>query len=286
MNKFLPYILAFITSLAEARGFSDSGRVALSKPALETSWYLFTAGYRVPVIQSSIINSGHGLYFEAGLNPGYLLSKKTVLGVFVGWAWKDGLWNTAFNREFLADYNTAIEGSDRSLAGTDSAVIFASKELFDSKKGRSVTMPGCEMNSFHNYALYYGIMVRLPVKYLPAVKLYAGSTRSHYQGPGQRGTGGDYTIFELRRALYGCELILFRGVKDLTRGQTQQRPVHRNIGMLSIYYERCDFYNASLYFTDGANRTDIRLRTFTSHSFLQKYRTEASIGLKISFCIM
>lgn len=37
------------------------------------------------------------LYFEPGINPGHLVSKKLVIGFFAGWAWKDRLWGTSFN---------------------------------------------------------------------------------------------------------------------------------------------------------------------------------------------
>src|SRR5262245_58801916 len=61
---------------------------------------LFTAGYRLPVTKPMIINSGRGLYVEAGINPLWFASQKVSFGFFGGYALRDNFWNTSFNDQF------------------------------------------------------------------------------------------------------------------------------------------------------------------------------------------
>jgi hypothetical protein len=287
MAKFLFYSLVFLFAFLKlsSGNSTDSCFLLKLKPSGRSSLFLFTAGYKMPLNKNKIINSGHGFYFEGGINPGYFISKKTLIGVYAGWAWKDGLWSTSFNKDFIRDYKNAINASDVKYAGIDSSVIFSSKEVLANNNGRSATLPGCEMRSFHNYSLYYGIVFRLPIKYSPVVKLYIGTTRSHFQGKGGLATQNkEYNIYELRRNMYGCEFVFFRGVHNMIA--TGDREIHRYFGALSVYYELCDFYNSSLYFDDGDNTIKRPLRSFTSQAFLQKYRTEHAWGIKLSFCIL
>jgi len=141
------------------------------------------------------------------------------------------------------------------------------------------------MRSFHNYSLYYGLVIKLPYKYVPILKLYTGTTRSYYLGNGDIVTKQkDFNAFQLRRAMYGCELVIFKGVQNLLN--KRKLPTNKYSGAFSIYYESCDFYNSSLYFYDGENTTNIPLKRFTSDSFLKKYKNEVSWGFKLSFYIM
>jgi hypothetical protein len=243
----------------------------------KTPLYLFTAGYRMPLNKSTIINSGHGIYLEAGINVGKLVSKKTVIGIYGGWAWRDVFWSTSFNQAFLKDYHAAVDRDD-GLSSLDSSIISTSSELMHNKKGNSLTMPGCETNSFKNYSLYYGIVINLPCRFVPAVKVYTGFVRSHFQGQAGLVTkNSSYSIFQLRRAMYGAELILFKGI---------QKSENRNMGTFGIYYEYYDFSNASLYFDDGNKTRSISLKNFAASSFLKKYGKESAWGIKISFTIL
>jgi len=245
---------------------------------------LFTAGYRMPVNKNSIINSGHGLYFEGGINPTHFVTKNLVIGTYIGWAWKDNAWSTSFNSNFLKDYQPSINSDFNS--SLDSMIISRSKEILSNNKGRSLTMPGCEMKSFHNYSLYYGIIIKLPYQYIPIIKLYTGTTRSHFQGGGNIITKqGDYNIIQLRRAMYGCELIIFRGMNAKPKDSSPKNSFFQKIG-LSIYYEYCDFYNSSLYFDDGTHQRTIPLKRFISNSTLKKYRSEMVWGFKLSYSII
>jgi len=272
-KTFFFFIFLFVLIKAVA---SPDSLIIKNGSGEQSPLFIFSAGYRVPINKNTIINSGHGFYLEGGINPGRYVSKKSVIGFYVGLAWKDGLWSTAFNSDFANDYKLSMN-PENNFTGLDSAVISSSKDLFLNKKGRSFQPPGCEMKSFHNYSMYYGTILKLPYKNIPALKLYMGTTRSHYQGPGNIATQQkDYNIFQLRRAMYGCELILMNSF------QIKKHKYHGNIG---IYYETCNIYNASLYFDDGDN-INIPLKNFMTASFLEKYKKEVSWGLKISYSIL
>jgi hypothetical protein len=280
MKKNLLSLTLLLPVLLAARNPPDSLNVPKGTFG-NYSPLLFTAGYRVPIGRSPVINSGHGIYLEAGINPARLITKKMIAGVFVGLAWKDNLWNTSFNKEFTRDYTTAID-REAPLNTLDSAVVTGSGSLFAEKKGTSVTMPGCEMNSFHNYSLYYGAIVKLPFKHIPFLKLYKGTTRTHYQGPGDLITKQkEYNILQLRRAMYGCEVLFVNPLAIFYHKRNVPKYLQKT--GISIYYEYCNFYESQLYFDDGEQKTTVRLKNFSSQGFLNKYRNEHQYGCKISF---
>lgn len=269
------FILIIVCLLClEASCSSDS---LLLKQKNEASYFSFTAGYRIPVNKNNIINSGHGLYLEGGINPGNLISRRTLIGLYIGFAFQDKLWATSFDQNFSQTYAASIDHEN--FSGIDSAIISSSAELFKTKKGTSRLQPGCETNSFHNYSMYYGLQFNLPLKYSPVIKVYKGTTRSYFQGDGSIATKEkDFNIFELRRDMYGFELFF-----SLT---TLKRKDHlfKKIG-LSIYAEYCDFRNGSLYFYDGTSKRDLKLSQFTDNSFREKYKAEIYSGVKLSFFV-
>jgi len=258
------------------------------KPAYSagSSLFMFTVGYRLPVNANRIINSGHGLYAEGGFNPGYLISKDLTLGIYAGFGFMDRFWSTSFSDEFVKDFQSEIANKE-GLSGLDSLIIHSSADLFQEKTGTSATMPGCEMNSFHNYSMYYGIVIKLPYKYSPVLKLYRGVTSTRYLGGGNSITANtDFNSVELKRVMHGCELMILSTIqKKNTKSSTASESSNRRIG-LSIYYETCDFYDAGLYFYDGNISRSLPLKNFVSPSFLHKYKNEVTFGFKLSYCIL
>jgi hypothetical protein len=239
--------------------------------------FLFTLGYRLPVNKNIVLNSGNGLCLEAGINFGSLISKDLVLGFYGGMALKDRFWSTSFNGNFVNDYNASI---NKEQTGVDSAIIYGSGELFKTAKGNDRTMPGCESRAFHNYSLYYGLMFSLPYKFFSGIKVYTGTTRSHFRGDGYLITKErDYNILELRRKMYGVELCVFN--TEIKCKKTSSG-INKNF-CISLYYENCDLSNSSLYFDDGDIKKSIPLKHYTTTSFLKKYNTETAWGVKLFF---
>lgn len=281
---FILFINAFSLAALSKNIYIDSLFYKQYRQPATPCLFLLTAGYRMPVNNNIIINSGRGFYLEGGINPGRYISKNPVLGFYAGYAFMDRFWYTGFDQDFSADLRTSIK-EDQTFSELDSSVIYSSVDLIKNAKGGAITLPGCEMRSFHNYSFYYGLALKLPNKYFPILKIYTGTTRSYYLGNGNIATKQkDFNAFQLRRAMYGCELVIFKGVQNLAH--KQKLPSNNYIGAFSIYYESCDFYNSTLYFSDGTNKTTIPLKRFTSDSFLTKYKNEVYWGFKLSFYIM
>jgi hypothetical protein len=240
--------------------------------------FLFSAGYRLPVNKNIIINSGNGLYMEGGINFGPLISKDIVLGFYGGIALKDRFWSTSFNQDFVNDYKASI---NKEHTGIDSAIIFGSAELFKTAKGSDRTVPGCETRAFHNYSFYYGLIFSFPYKYFSGIKVYMGTTRSHFRGDGYLITKEkDYNIIELRRKMYGVELCVFN--KKINYKKAKSPGINKSF-CINFYCENCNFHNSFLYFDDGDIKKSIPLRYYTTTSFLNKYNTEIAWGAKLFF---
>lgn len=254
---------------------------ALRKNAEYNSLLLLSVGYRLPAINSTVINSGHGVSIEAGINPAAFIFKHTTIALYGGWSWRDNLWSTRFKDDFVKQYKNSI--NTEGVTELDSAIIASSASLFETQKGRSVAMPGCETKSFHDYSLYYGIWLKLPFKYIPSIKVYKGTTRSHYQGSaGLITPEGDYNILQLRRDMHGCEVMLHDPVGMLYHKRTS---CLSKIAV-SIYCEQYNFYSSELHFNNGDQKRTIALTAFTNRTFFHKYKSDYRLGCKISFNLM
>ncbi|HEY1038306.1 MAG TPA: hypothetical protein VGF30_02825, partial [Bacteroidia bacterium] len=248
--------------------------------APKESRILFNTGYRVPLTSNKLINSGHGIYMEGGFRP-RMFSDRFSVAIFAGWGWKDNLWSTSFTGKFVHDYSLHINSEN--YTSFDSSVIHTSKKLFADKKGTSSIMPGCEMKSFHDYSVYYGLYFKLPLKYKLAVKLYTGSTRSHFQGPeGMITSQRSYNIIQLRRKMYGGEVIVTDPLHYFINHSS--RILQKTA--ISVYYEYHDLETLSLYFNDGEEARIIKLNKFMRYPFSSKYRADHIIGLKFSIMIL
>jgi hypothetical protein len=233
---------------------------------------LLTAGYKLPVNKNKIISSGHGLYFEIAANPAKIFCDNVFIGFYGGLGLLDRAWNTSFSSAFVSDYHESLN-TEAAFNQLDSSVISAFGNFIREKKGTDLTVPGCEMKSFRDYAMYYGVIIKLPCKHGPVLKLYTGTRRSHLQA-GRVITEADYNNFQLRRILYGCELLVCTPVK-----KTRACPA------LSFYAETAGLKNAMLYFSDGNRHTQIAMSRFTSAAFTNKYNRALSFGVRFSFLI-
>lgn len=244
---------------------------------------LFTAGYKVPTNKSTIINSGHGIYLEAGINPGKLINENLTLGLFGCVAFKDRLWNTSFTNNFAQDYASSIN-TEKKYSQTDSAIIYSANTLFKNSKGRDISMPGCQSNSFHNSSLYYGILIQLPYPWLPGIKIYRGITKTHFQCDGNLITKNkEYNVVELERKMWGAEILFCHKLKHHQQPGEKKNKT-RSIGA-SIYFENCNFSGGSLNFNDGVISKKIYITDFMRSTFLTKYKTEIYYGIKFFFSL-
>jgi hypothetical protein len=269
-------ILILFVALPFLLGAQEASR--LHEEAINRHFVFFNAGYRLPIGKNPIINSGHGLSIETGFNAARFFLDDAVIGLYAGWGFRDQLWSTSFRPGFAADYKASV--NPEALNGIDSSIVRFSEELFGSKSGRSSLLPGCETKSFHNYSLYWGIVLQ-PQAAWPALKLYTGSKRSHYQGTEDLfHTQASYTIVQLRRKMYGAELML----RDPLRFLKRRSCLLGNLA-ISVYYEYSDLSSSSLYYSDGDRRSVLLLKHFMKSTFFDTYSNEQVFGCRISYSI-
>jgi hypothetical protein len=228
-----------------------------------------------------VINSGHGIYIESGINAGYFLKEKKLFSVIGGMALKDKLWATAFKAQFIDDL-LSMHSAEELLSG-DSAIVSGFKRSL--KEGQTGSLASCRNNSFHTYSWYYGVVFSLPVEhYATTLKLYRGTTRSG--ATIDKGiTAESAAYYEIRRKMSGIELSLFPGFRQRLSKKNGDVPLISHIGMVSFYYERTNFSDAVLYYSDNDTDQKIRFSQFVSSSFLRKYKNENTLGFKVSWSI-
>jgi len=256
-------------------------------PQNQSSIFLVNLSYRYKV-NNSIINSGHGFGLEIGVNLGYFISQKWLLGVFGGLGTRDILYGTKFNSKFLNDFNAAT--NVKQFSGNDSLVAVSALGFMNSGQGY-----------FHDRTVYAGLMIRLPFKFAPIVKLYKGystyecktSDKITLQPYSEKDQGYDHDYYEFYRTMdWGIEVFLFNGfsrVRDydpegLVSVLKKNGRWNRNLFGFSFYVERYDWRNASLSFS-GNQSVDIPLRQLVGTDFLHKYKTEYIVGFRLSIGI-
>lgn len=279
-NYFLIFSVLFVLCTGQpVIGQSDS----VNRSSELRSPIILSLGYRMPV-HNTIINSGHGLAFELGINPLYYFSKKLLVGIYCGIATRDYFWSTSFNKKFSDDYANSIINKD--YGDVNLEVINASKKLFAETKGSTKGLPGCETNAFHSTSMYYGLIAKIPFeKYPVIIKLYTGVTHTTFRGGEIVTKKQDYNYFSIKRSMYGFEISLFPGIKVMNRSDDFKKIARIYMGTVSFFYEYCDLNTADLYFSDGDKSVSIPFRNFLSQDFMKKYKKETSWGLKLAMNI-
>src|SRR4051812_19188388 len=90
------YCLFLLSGLSQGHPFLASDKVRDTLARAGGRGLFLLAGYRCPVNHQKVINSGHGVYAEVGLNMGRIFSKKASVGVYGCLAMMDRWWNTSF----------------------------------------------------------------------------------------------------------------------------------------------------------------------------------------------
>lgn len=254
------------------------------KPQNQSSLIIGNVSYRVKLNRSPL-SSGKGLGFEVGFNPGYFISQKLLLAVFAGYELKDWFWNTSYDAGYLRDFNANFNGQN--FRGNDSIVVNKMASLVNGK------------GAFHNVNGYYGIMLRLPFRFAPVLKVYKGYQSAAYRSGSDRiylkpflsdDKKYDHDYYSVDNSLkWGVELFLFNGFTRV--GQYASLPLAarknlkwmNNILALSIYFEKLDTYHSVFSYSNGPQVVDVPFTSCMSPAFLNKYRTDYNIGLRVSY---
>ncbi len=260
------------------------------KPQNQSSLIIVNLNYRYK-LNKGILNSGHGFGVELGFNFGYLFSQKLLLAVFAGRATKDLLYNTRYSRGYASDYTNSFRGNE--FKGNDSVVLHHVAGLINNRGG-----------AFHDVAMYYGIMLRLPMWYAPVIKIYRGSISTSFKAsssealelqpavPTEKKYDHDYYDFT-RNIDLGVEVFLYNGrshVREydpIYRRVSRKKKLRWNVNMLglSVYAEFINARKTKLYYSNGYHNVNHQFSEFMSEAFMQKYQREYNIGLRLSWGI-
>lgn len=256
-------------------------------PQNQSSWFIANVGYRYK-LNKGTINSGHGLSIEVGVNFGYFISQKLILAPIVGIGFRDVFYNTSFSNNYINDFNSSLDMSQ--LSHNDSLVVNEYKGMVNSK------------GFLHERLSYFGIMLKLPYKYAPIVKVYKGGISHSYKTgaevlrldppptPKQNRTDNDY--FDIIKQLnYGVEVYLYSGPSRVKEYSSQEfkldnspkKCYHLNFASLSVYFECIDASKASFGYDDGIHSATVPFSNVLSSDFVKKYKTEYNIGVRLSF---
>ena len=249
----------------------------------QSSLFVLNVNYRAR-LNKGVLSSGKGLGIELGLNLGYFISQKFLLAPFLGWEMKDIFWNTGYSSTYVNDFNAGF--SAQSLTGNDSSLSIGMKRLFNNG------------TSFHDVNQYFGLMFRLPYSWAPVCKIYIGVASQELKTSlytinmqpyvsSDKSYDHDY-IGVYRKLKWGAEIFLFSGYNRLAHSElplAERKGLRRltNILALSVYMQCLDTYHSTFSFSDGYHYVSVSFDRVMSQAFLNKYKTEYVVGVRISY---
>jgi|GEM_PF-4745855 len=278
-RNLLPLFLAVAVCLPPALCWAanpDSGLYSND----EASWVQFGLGYQGD--SGGMTTYGHGGFLELGLNPGKFIHRNLIAAPFVGLAMAGG--NAAYSSEFLQAVNQHYRVPQRYL--DLNAQPFLSETELEEMRGYQVGLN--RMEKIRTQApeggmnLYYGLILRYPHRYAPAVKLYSTwnttDLGSASTGLYEIGSGAVTKSQLMDRFGWGLEVFVFNGY-SLSVGEDGG---NLNLGFVSLFFESLDFRNARLHFRESDTEPpDVYFRDFVDPAFFDKYGREYKFGLKV-----
>lgn len=257
-------------------------------PQNQSSLFLFNVNYRFKINKGQI-SSGHGLGLELGFNLGYFISQKLLFAPFVGMGMRDIFYPTRFNSSYVKDFEA--NNHSASLSGNDSIAVNYMASIIG------------ERQYYHERHSYFGLMIKLPYKYMPILKIYTGESSLSYKTAGEpiqlkpyvsgdKKTDNDY--FDIsRRINWGVEVFLYNGRTRVRNYENQIFSAENrkrlkwttNSLALSLYVQQFDTYHAHFGFSDGYHDVDVPMSTFMTASFMNKYKRDYFVGLRLSYGI-
>jgi hypothetical protein len=257
-------------------------------PQNQSSLIVCNVNYRFK-LNNTILSSGHGLGVELGFNFGYFISQKLLLAPFVGIGTRDLFYPTQFNKNYIHSYNTNYNAT--ALTDNDSIVV----NYFNSVIGAR--------GYYHERQSYFGLMIKLPYKHFPIIKLYAGESSLSYKTlnttvnlkpyvSSSQKTDNDYHDIT-RKLAWAVEVYLFNGRSRIrnysntvfSTKQQNRLKWNTNLLALSVYIQHFDLKQSNYMFSDGYHNIKVPFATFMNPEFTNKYKSENYIGLRLSWGI-
>ncbi len=254
----------------------------------QSSLLVCNINYRFKINEGQI-SSGHGLGLELGFNFGYFISQKLLLAPFVGIGMRDIFYPTRFSSSYVNDFNANFNGS--SMTGNDSIAVNYMASIINDKQ------------YYHERNSYVGLMIKLPYKHMPIIKIYTGESSLAYKTldekiqlkpyvSSDKKTDNDY--FDINRKMnWGLEVFLYNGHTHVRNYESQYLSVANrkrlkwctNALALSIYVQQFDVYHSHFSFSDGYHDVDVPMTAFMNESFMNKYKKDYFVGLRLSYGI-
>lgn len=262
----------------------DSVRSFSAKFSNQSSLIILNANYRVKVNKSQL-NSGRGLGLEIGFNIGYFFSQNLLIAPFGGVGFRDAFLNTGFRDSYIADVNSSFNPSG--LNRSDS-IVATSIISFMNKNG----------NNFHDNTEYFGLMLKLPYRYCPTLKVYTGSIYQQFKTGLQLRLDSnltssdkfDYDYYSIQSKIkWGAEVYLFNGFSKSYQYNYPFEIIKKkdlkfklSILLLSFYYEQIDNSKTTFKFTNGPENVSVPFEKVMSQAFRAKYKNDYNFGFRLS----
>ncbi len=251
----------------------------------QSSLFIINANYRFKM-NAGYLSSGHGFGAEFGFNLGYFISQKFLLAPFVGIGTRDILYQTKFTPGYMSDFNRGFNSSQ--LSGNDSLIVNYMASIMSDK------------GYYHQRLSYYGLMIKLPYKYIPILKMYTGESSLSFNTfnepvqpqpltPSNRKTDKDY--FDITQKLnWGFEVFLYNGrtrVRNselplLNSKQKQRLKWSSNLLALSLYIEQYGNSKSKFTYSNGYYNIHVPMSSFMTQEYMNKYKKTYNIGIRLS----
>jgi hypothetical protein len=228
-------------------------------------------------ISGGVNGLGSGLYIECGFNLGKFINQYLIIAPYAGISPIFGADYSSEFRDALKKYHQ-VTSRYAELNSKTGLTDEESKELNAITAGEVIAQTMMTNKLQGSFSTYYGIMLRLPFKYSPILKLYRSWQSIEISSGSRRTTGGNYIGTGSFMSSYGWggELIFFRGYtfgSDRNFGQL-------NIGSAGIYCEIDDLYNADFGTYSQTDPQIMYFRNYVSKDFFTGFN-DIKFGIKL-----
>ncbi len=255
--------------------------------------FYFDIGNKTEIL-GGFSGPGSGLYIETGFNPFVFINSGLLIAPFIGISPVWGADYTAsFQKDLAAHYRMSTE-YEEILAELEAIMYEGGSLSADDQKKLDVFEYGDSLINIMAtdpmagaWSWYYGIIFRLPFKYMPVIKAYVVN---HYISIVSRSTGWVSGGVELSGSDgiwfsgFGADLVVFRGYTVLSEEILGQA----NIVSVSIFCEGLDLQNARFTktysdFWEDKSWTAPVFSDFLDTAFFTENRFKFKAGIKIGF---
>ncbi len=297
---FLLLIFIFAVTPALVFGFPgysfldmDDDFISHLYPDNNVGIFYFDIGNKTEIL-GGYSGLGSGLYIETGINPFVFMNKGLLIAPFIGIS---PVWGSDYKDSFqknLSEHYRRCTEYEEILAELEAIIYEGGSLSADDQKKLDVFEYGDSLiNTMMTdpmagaWSWYYGIIFRLPFKYMPVIKAYivnhyvsivSSSTGWIKDGVAQSGSDGIWF------SGLGADFVVFRGYTVMSEELLGQA----NLVSVSIFCEGLDLLDArftktySDFWQDKSWEAPM-FKDFLDPTFFEKNRFQLKAGIKIGF---